>query len=324
VPELPEVETIRRELNKVLPGLEVEEVICDDDRLLKPNPDVVRGAVLGARFVGVGRRAKLMVFVLFRSEAHPGLADRTERSRDDSGFSLGGVGEILKRVQNDEKENQNDRKNVQNDKEYIFLLCHLRMSGRLLFRNQDDPEDKYVEVKFKLSGGKELRFANARKFGYIKLASKEDVKKALYKFGPEPFDDLTLEKFKKILAGSRAMIKNLLMDQSKIAGVGNIYANDALFLAKVHPETPANKIPEEKVCKLYDALEQVLTEALETKGSSDQWYVDAYGEKGSYQENFKVYGKGGETCPREGCEGTIKRIKVGGRGTYYCSRCQNK
>jgi len=273
MPELPEVETIRRELDEELPGLEVKDVICKDARLLKPDPKVIENAIIGERFLEVDRRAKLLAF----------------------------------RFTND-----------------VNLLCHLRMSGRLLFRDQDDPEDTYVEVKLKLSEGKELRFANARKFGYMQLASDEEVQKAFAKYGPEPFDDLTLEKFKEILGGSRAMIKNLLMDQSKIAGVGNIYANDALFLAKIHPEKSANSLSASQQVSLFEALKKVLWEGLETKGASDQWYRTAHGEKGGYQELFRVYGKAGQPCPRKDCDGRIKRIKVGGRGTFYCPICQNK
>ncbi len=270
MPELPEVETIRRELSKELVGLEVQNVVWDDKRLLKPNPEEVKEAIVGKSFESVERRAKLLVFRLTGN---------------------------------------------------VNFLCHLRMSGRLLIRNQDDPKDKYVEVWIKLSEGRELRFANSRKFGYIKLASSEEIEKALKKYGPEPLDDLTVDKFKEILSSTRAMIKSVLMDQKRIAGIGNIYANDALWLAKIHPETPANKLSEKKVEELYQAVEKVLKQGLETKGASDQWYRDAYGKKGSYQQKFKVYGRAGKPCLRDD-GGTIQRIKVGGRGTFFCPVCQ--
>lgn len=273
MPELPEVETIRRELDKELSGLEIKDVVWNEPRLLRPVPEKVKETVVGARFTSIERRAKLFIFRLTIEES---------------------------------------------------LLVHLRMTGRLLFRDQGDPSDKYVAVTFKLSEGKELRFANARKFGYIKLATPAEVQKKVSEYGPEPLDSLTLGEFKEIVSGSGAMIKNLLMDQKKIAGVGNIYANDALFLARIHPEKKASSLSEDKICKLFHALEQVLKEGLETRGASDQWYRDAYGEKGSYQDRFKVYGKVGEDCPREDCEGKIKRIKVGGRGTFFCSKCQKK
>ncbi len=271
MPELPEVETIKRELNKELVGLEVQDVVWEDKRLLKPSPQEVKQAIVSKRFTGVGRRAKLLVFRLTSS---------------------------------------------------VNLLCHLRMSGRLLIRSQNDPEDKYVEVWIKLSEGKELRFANARKFGYIKLASEDQVKQALKKYGPEPLDDLTLDKFKKILSNTRAMVKTVLIDQKRIAGIGNIYANDALWLAKIHPETPAKSLSENQMENLYQAVEKVLKEGLETKGASDMWYRDAHGGKGSYQQNFKVYGRKDKPCLRDD-GGIIKRIKVGGRGTFYCPVCQD-
>ncbi|MEA2020614.1 MAG: bifunctional DNA-formamidopyrimidine glycosylase/DNA-(apurinic or apyrimidinic site) lyase [Patescibacteria group bacterium] len=269
MPELPEVETIRRELDRELPGLEVREIICKDERLLKPDPEEVRDVVVGEKFEKVGRRAKLLIFRLSGSKN---------------------------------------------------LLCHLRMSGRLLFRDESDPEDKYVSVIFKLPKGKELRFASARKFGYIKLANNQTVEEILNDYGPEPFKDLTLKKFKKIVSNSGAAVKNLLMDQKKIAGVGNIYANDALFLAKINPEKKAKQLTDSQIENLYKSLEQVLKEGMETGGASDQWYRDAYGRKGKYQRYFKVYGRAGETCSR--CGGKIKRIKVGGRSTFFCPHCQ--
>ncbi len=271
MPELPEVETIRKELDKELPGLEIKGILCDDARLLEPTPEEVREAVVGEEFKKVERRAKLLIFRLSNSKN---------------------------------------------------LLCHLRMSGRLLLRDKSDPEDKYVFVVFRLSEGKELRFANARRFGYIRLADEKAVEGAVSKYGPEPFRDLTFEKFKEIVLGSKAAIKNLLMDQKKIAGVGNIYANDALFLAQVHPKKRANSLTESQIETLYSSLEKVLKEGLDTGGASDQWYRDAYGRKGRYQQHFKVYGKAGEECPR--CDGRIRKIRVGGRGTFFCPNCQKR
>ncbi|MFW6109973.1 MAG: bifunctional DNA-formamidopyrimidine glycosylase/DNA-(apurinic or apyrimidinic site) lyase [Patescibacteria group bacterium] len=274
MPELPEVETIKRQLADELVGLEIKGVVCKDERLLQPDTQTVGRAVVEAVFKDVDRTAKLLIFTLAK------------------------------------------------EGETFYLLCHLRMSGRLFFRNQSDPEDDYVGVTIKLSQGKELRFASARKFGYIRLADEQEMQETLKKYGPEPLDDLTFEKFKNILADTRAMVKTVLMDQKRIAGVGNIYANDALFLAEINPETPANKLSAGEKETLYNALEQVLKEGLDTEGASDQWYRNAYGGKGSYQEHFKVYGKAGESCPE--CGGTIKRIKVGGRGTFICPNCQKK
>jgi len=271
VPELPEVETIRKALDKELRGLKIQALWWDDPKLLQPDPETVRKTVLGASFKAVRRRAKLLVFDL------------------SNGW---------------------------------HLLVHLRLSGRLLFRDQTDPADDYVHVKFSLSAGKELRFANARKFGYVKLADDATVQEVLSEYGPEPFDGLTLERFREILSQSRVAIKKLLMDQKKISGIGNIYANDALFLARIHPERPASSLSEDEVRSLFEAIENVLREGLESGGASDQWYRNAYGGKGHYQEHFKVYGKAGQPCPR--CGGKIQRIEVGGRGTFFCPNCQRR
>ena len=139
-------------------------------------------------------------------------------------------------------------------------------------------------------------------------------------YGPEPFKDLTLKKFGDALKSSSRPVKIVLLDQQKISGIGNIYANDSLYLAKVGPKKPANKLKIEEVTKLYNSVLEVLKRGLKYGGASDQWYVQVHGEKGRYQEHFLVYGKAGKRCPV--CGGAIKRIELGGRGTYFCPGCQ--
>lgn len=172
-----------------------------------------------------------------------------------------------------------------------------------------------------LSGGKELRFADARKFGWFRLVRNEkELQKILKEFGPEPFDDLTLPVFEKILSSTSRPIKIILMDQGRISGVGNIYASEALFLARIDPKRPANKINSTEAKKLYESLEKVLKLGIQYRGASDQYYLDAHGQKGAYQKHFLVYGRQGQKCTT--CSGLIKRIVVGGRGTFYCPVCQ--
>jgi len=167
----------------------------------------------------------------------------------------------------------------------------------------------------------ELRFCDLRKFGWIKLVgNKKQLGRILSEFGPEPLDDLDFGTFKKILTSTRRPVKILLMDQKKISGVGNIYANDALFLARIDPRRPANKVTEKEAKKLFQAIEKVLKAGIKYRGASDQYYLDALGHKGSYQDHFLVYGRDGKKC--FGCQGKIKRIKIGGRGTFYCPVCQ--
>lgn len=269
MPELPEVETIRRGLNKELQGKKILELWWDAPKMLQPSAEQVKKAVVGQTFEQVERRAKLLIFHLSNGQR---------------------------------------------------LLIHLKLSGRLLFRDGKDPADDYVHVKFVLSGGKELRFAEARKFGYVKLVDEAALQEILGEYGPEPFDDLTLEKFREVIGKRKIAIKKLLMDQKVISGVGNIYANDALWLAQIHPGRLASSLTAAETQRLFAAIESVLKEGLATGGASDQWYRNAYGGEGHYQEHFKVYGRVGEPCPK--CGGVIEREVLGGRGTFFCPKCQ--
>lgn len=209
-----------------------------------------------------------------------------------------------------------------------ILAVHLKLTGRLIIRKNEVPQDEWQHAIFKLSDGWELRFCDLRKFGYLKLLNSEkELDKLLAEFGPEPFVAgssgqalLTLELFKKIVSSSKIAIKQLLMDQKKIGGIGNIYACEALFSAKINPKRPAKKMTDEEMKILYESIEKVLKLGLKYHGASDQYYVDAQGQKGSYQNHFLAYGRKGEKC--RVCGGIIQKIKLGGRGTYFCKRCQ--
>lgn len=207
---------------------------------------------------------------------------------------------------------------LSNDK---VLVIHLKLTGRLLVRKKGAPQDDWQHAALVLSGDKELRFTDLRKFGWIRLVEdKKELEKLLAEFGPEPLDGLDLKKFKTILASSRRPIKLVLMDQKKIAGIGNIYASDALFLAKINPEKPANSLSQNEQSRLYKAIEKVLKAGIKYRGASDQYYLDVLGHKGSYQDHFLVYSRAGKDC--FSCRGEIKKIKLGGRGTYFCPACQ--
>jgi formamidopyrimidine-DNA glycosylase len=175
-------------------------------------------------------------------------------------------------------------------------------------------------VMFKLSGDKELRFSDARKFGWVKLVTSEEWRVMSREFGPEPGKDLDLEAFRKVLGSTNRAVKIAIMDQKKISGVGNIYACDALFLAKIDPRRPANKLDAKDAKRLYEAILKVLKAGIKYRGASDQYYLDALGQKGHYQEHFLVYGRTRKDC--FDCKGKVKRIVVGGRGTFWCSSCQ--
>lgn len=274
MPELPEVETIKRQLTKEIIGEKIAQVWYDRPKILRPTPKEFTDGVVGKVIVDVQRRAKLLIIELSSKESRS------------------------------------------------YVVSHLRLSGRLLVRHQNDTPDDYVHATLKFDSNKELRFAEARLFGYLQYVEDKRALDEVFKnFGPE-FFDLVEETFFAILATTRKAIKSLLMDQQKIAGIGNIYANDALYLAGIHPETPANEISKEKAEELFSALKKVLEEGLKTGGASDQWYRQIHGEKGHYQEHFKIYGKTGQSC--DNCGTTIKRIVVGGRGTFICPQCQRK
>lgn len=278
MPELPEVETIRQDLNRLIVGKKILGITTDSSKQIQPPLEFVKKAVVGATIKDIGRRAKLLQIFL-----------------DD--------GKIL--------------------------VVHLKLTGRLLVRKEGVPQDEWQHVVFKLSDTRhetrdmlELRFCDLRKFGWIRLVDGEqELEKLLSEFGPEPFIDLSLEKFKEILGRRTTPVKLILMDQKEIAGVGNIYANEALFLASIDPKRPAKSLSLREQAKLYESLEQVLKEGLKYRGASDQAYLDALGQKGHYQEHFRVYAQAGKPCPNK-CGGIIRRIALGGRGTFFCPKCQ--
>lgn len=272
MPELPEVETIKSDLQKTLIGKRILGLWWDSPKQLKPTPAIVEKNIVGSTITKISRRAKLIQFFL--------------------------------------------------SNQAIFIV-HLKLTGRLLIRKTKDREDKWTHIILNLTDGLDLRFCDMRKFGYLKLIGDDkELDKILKEFGPEPFtEEFTLERFQKILSSSSLPVKILLMDQKKIAGVGNIYANDALFLAGINPKLKASKLSNDQANKLYLELLKVLEEGIKYRGASDQSYLDAYGREGAYQKHFRVYQQDGKNCPNN-CGEKIVRITLGGRGTFYCPKCQ--
>jgi len=270
MPELPEVETIRRDLSKLIVGRKILSISTDSPKQIKPSFEVVKKKVVGASIEKIERRAKLLQFFLSNGE---------------------------------------------------ILVAHLKLTGRLLVREKGTPSDSWQRLFLSLSGGKELRFADLRKFGWLKLLKdKAELEKLLATFGPEPLDGISLQEFQMILASTSRPIKIVIMDQEKIGGVGNIYASEALFLAKIHPAKAANQLKKEEGKELLEAIKKVLMAGIKYRGASDQYYLDALGHQGRYQEHFLVYNRAGKKCLR-GHE-KIEKIKLGGRGTYFCPVCQ--
>ena len=198
-----------------------------------------------------------------------------------------------------------------------FLILHLRVSGRLLLNPPE--EDRYARVVIHLDNGDRLVFADPRKLGraYWVLKAEEVVGH----LGPEPLgDDFTLEAFVQRLKGHQCTIKSLLLNQRFLAGLGNIYTDEALFLAGIHPQRPASSLSQEEIQRLYEAIRTVLREGIERRGTTFSDYRDAFGAPGRNQEALKIFRRAGRPCPQCGAE--IKRTKVAGRGTYFCPRCQ--
>jgi len=270
MPELPEVETIKRDLTKLIVDKKILDIKTDSVKQVQPSLGVVKKAVMGTTIKKIGRRAKLLQVFLSNGK---------------------------------------------------ILVVHLKLTGRLLVRDKNDPQDDWQRVLITLSGGKELRFCDLRKFGWIKLLDARNWTLEAEKFGPEPFSkEFTIICLKKIFSKTRRAIKIVLMDQNKIAGIGNIYASEALFLAKIDPRKSAKQLGNQAIEQLKKAIIKVLKAGIKYRGASDHDYLDALGQKGSYQDHFLVYGREGKKC--FDCKGKVAKIKLSGRGTYFCPKCQ--
>lgn len=199
------------------------------------------------------------------------------------------------------------------------LLLHLRMSGSLLLKPSPAQADSYTRAIFNLDNGLELHFNDRRKLGTIELVT--DETEVTGKLGPEPLDkSFTSEVLGQRLSGRKAPIKAVLCDQTVLAGIGNMYADEALFSARIHPLKPAGAFSREEIERLHRAIGEVLKVAIGNKGASISDYRRPYGELGSQQYFFQVAHRGGQPCPV--CSTSIRRIPVRNRGTYFCPRCQ--
>lgn len=280
MPELPEVETIKRELSSYLTGKKIVEVEILRPKLIKGiSAETFAKKLIGDTILGIERRAKYLILPLKSGNA---------------------------------------------------LVIHLGLTGALLKSLPKPPHSKlgqeaqkYIRVSFRLSSGTRLDFSDLRLFGKIWCLPQKEVSelKEIKKLGIEPFaKDFTLEWFAKELSRRKTKIKLLLLDQSFIAGIGNIYANEVLFYAGIHPKRPANEITSAEAKKLHEAILDVLTKAIQYKGSSVDRYVDAEGEEGTFHLQHKVYDRKGEPCFK--CKTPVQRISFGQRGTYFCPKCQ--
>ncbi len=266
MPELPEVETIVRDLRPQLTGCTITGVWIGWARTVA-TPDFER-RVVGQTITGVGRRGKYLTFALSGGDT---------------------------------------------------LLIHLKMTGRLQVMPAGAPRLKHDRVIFTLDDGRELHFNDSRKFGRVYVVA--DPAQALASLGPEPLDDdFTAADFAALIARRKGRLKPLLLNQAFLAGVGNIYADEALFVAGLHPQRRADTLSTAQIEDLYRAIRHVLREAIRHEGTTVSWYRKVNGDEGQHQNHLLVYGRRDEPCTR--CGEPIRRIVVGGRGTHFCPRCQ--
>jgi formamidopyrimidine-DNA glycosylase len=206
-----------------------------------------------------------------------------------------------------------------------FLITHLRMTGRLAIHSKDEPADKHHHAIFLLEDGRELRLHDTRKFGRIRYTTQPDT--VLGRLGPEPLDEyFTPEAFSQRILARRRQLKPLLLDQEFIAGIGNIYADEALWTARLHPRRNSDSLSAEEAATLLDAIRTVLQSALGNQGTSlgagETNYAYGSGKRGRNSGSLNIFRRTGEPCPR--CGTSIERMTVGQRSTHICPSCQKE
>ena len=273
MPELPEVETIKRSLESRITGLTLNEVILINPQIVRsPSAGDFSGGLSGQKVKSIGRRGKYLLIHL--------------------------SGELI-------------------------LAIHLRMTGRLVYTGGGTPPAKHTHAILRLSNGSELHYTDVRKFGRLALISSDRLEDwpGLKNLGPEPLDQgFTRDYLKKELKRRRTRIKSLLLDQTFIAGLGNIYADEALHRARINPEKTASSLTPREVARLYQGIREALAEGIANRGTSFRDYVDGLGDAGSNQQSLQVYGRQGKPCLC--CGLPVERVRLGGRSTYFCPKCQ--
>ena len=283
MPELPEVHTIVTDLKKFIPGLKIMDVWTDVLKFKK-----VKKEVVGQKILEVERRGKNILIKISREKT---------------------------------------------------ILVHQKMTGHLLYGKYQklnskkwtpispeelkDPLNRFIHIVFSLSNQKHLALCDMRKFATVSVILTEKVLDKFEKMGPEPFDkNFNFKKFCEILKNKKGRIKTVLMDQNVIAGIGNIYSDEILWLAGVHPTSKTSDLKEKEIKKIYKSIRPVLKKAIKARGSSYIDYRDAQGKKGNYQNMQNAYGLKGQKCKKRGCGGIIEKMIVGGRSAHFCPKHQ--
>ena len=297
MPELPEVETIRRDLLQHIKGERIESAKLITNKTVRNQAVFFVNYLKNRKIEDISRRGKLLIFEL-------------EYKRG-------------------EKENK-------------FMFIHLKMTGQLIFVKGDKSlagghslsdksfekavggslPNKHTRVIFYFSNNSILFFNDLRRFGYVEIIDKEKLDKILLEnYGPEPLTlDLTVDYLQSILKNRTANIKAILLNQKLIAGLGNIYVDEALFLAKIKPQRLGKSIRKDEIKRLCKSIDDVIEKAIYNRGTTFNNYVDSQGKKGNFVNFLKVYGRGKQTCYQ--CGRLIRKVKLAGRGTHYCPNCQ--
>lgn len=273
MPELPEVETVRRQIHKALAGARIQQAAIFDPRLTRPfAPDLVAAEIKGERITAVDRRGKYLIFWFESGRA---------------------------------------------------LLAHLRMTGsfRVLPAGAVADDDPHRRAVLRLDNGSDVAYRDVRRFGTWELFEPGELDGHLAgKLGPEPLGTLSAHELGQRLGMRRTSLKAALLDQRTVAGLGNIYVDEALWHARLHPLRAARDLDATDVAGLYRAVRKVLRLGIERQGASLRDYSTPSGEEGGMQHEFHAYGRGGDPCDR--CGTPIAKTRVAGRGTWFCSRCQ--
>ncbi len=209
--------------------------------------------------------------------------------------------------------------------DHYYLLSHLRMEGKYNIRQTGDIYDKHEHVSFEFTDGSELRYRDTRKFGRMHLIKKDIInsRKPLNELGLEPWDDsLNVSYLKEKYKTKKLPIKTVILDQSIIVGIGNIYADEILFLSKINPYTKTNELNDKDLDNIILYTKKVLEEAIKMGGTTIRTYTSSEGVHGKFQQKLHVHNHEGELCPI--CNNFIVKVKINGRGTYYCEKCQNR
>ena len=288
MPELPEVEVVRRSLSNFIPGMKINKVHILDDKLrFKISKDLKKN-IEKQKITSISRRAKFLLI------------------------------------------------NLQNNK---VILIHLGMTGKIFIRNKRKKSSlvtsfyynkifkkKHNHLIINLNKSIDLIYNDVRKFGFIKVLESKNLNfnKHLSKLGPEPLSKkFNIDYLKLAIKKCKKNIKNFMMDQKYISGLGNIYVNEILFFSKVNPKKQVNKLSNRQVVKIVSSTKKILIRSIQLGGSSIRDFNSVLGNKGTFQQNFMVYDRYNKFCKKKKCQGKVKKIYISNRSTFFCEKCQN-